>query len=423
MREKRVVPGYRVGWRIVVPLLSAVGVFVVGSCGGDTIVDPGDQEPSLRELAVAAGLAPLPQEPVRPQENPYRLEKVELGRLIFFDPILSGAMDLACSTCHLPRFAFTDGRQFPSGAGGVGLGPDRTDPAPAPLRPMPRNSPTVLNTGLYGRMSPEPTIHGTMFWGGNAFGLDDQALNPITADKELRGLAYPKAVALDSVLTRLRAIQRYVDLFAAAYPEIRSVYGDDPLRLITTTTLRRTLAAYMRELVTPSAPIDLFLHGDDQALTAAQSEGLRLFIGKAGCVGCHRGPLLSDFSMHVLGVKQEGIGRDTTPGDDFGWGEHGGKLYSFRTPPLRQVTLTPPYFHAGTAATLEEVILFKNMAMSAHPYVSATDLDSLVKPLDLSVTEIDALVAFLGALTDVDTPVGFLFQPPDSVPSGLGVPK
>src|SRR5690606_23019897 len=165
-------------------------------------------------------------------DNPYNPAVVELGHLLFFDPILSGPQDVACSTCHLPRFALADGRQFPSGAGGTGLGPDRTDPTPAPLRLMPRNSPTVMNVGMFGRMSPAPAVNGMIFWSGSAFGLEDQVLLPIVADNELRGLTYPKAVAVDSVLARLRTIPEYRERFAAAFPDVVAIFGDDPLRVI-----------------------------------------------------------------------------------------------------------------------------------------------------------------------------------------------
>ncbi|MDT8340029.1 MAG: cytochrome c peroxidase [Longimicrobiales bacterium] len=397
---------------------------VLAGCGGgeDGATAPGPG-PDLRGRALEAGLAALPATPVYPPENPFRAEKAALGHLLFFDPVLSGPMDVACSTCHLPRLAFTDGRQFPSGAGGSGLGPERTSPGPPPLREMPRNSPPVFNVGLYGRGSSMPASNGTMFWSGSAFGLEDQVLNPIAADNELRGVTYGKPAAVDSVLARLRSLPRYVELFAAAFPEEAALAEGDPDRLVTHTTLRLALAAYVRELVTPDAPLDRFLRGDDAALSDLQRRGLELFVGEAGCVGCHTGPLLSDFSMHVIGGAQDGLGRDTTPGDDLGWGEHGGTPYSFRTPPLRQVSLTPPYLHAGTAATLRAVLDFKNRGVSEHPNVSDAQLDPLVRPLGLPGGELDALHAFLEALTDPLTGAGPLFEPPAEVPSGLEIPR
>jgi cytochrome c peroxidase len=286
---------------------------------------------------------------------------------------------------------------------------------------MPRNSPTIANVGLFGRRSPEPTVNGMIFWSGTAFGLEDQTLLPIVMDNELRGLAFPKAVALDSVIARLRDIPEYVQRFRSAFPEFAGVVPVE--NVITTTTLRRALAAYLRELITPRAPLDDFLHGDDNALSPAAKQGLELFIGKANCVACHRGPLLSDFQQYVLGAPQAGVGRDTTPGDDLGWGEAGGTPYAFRTPPLRQVSLTAPYLHAGTAADLREVVIFKNLAVSLHPRVRAVDLAPAFKPLGLADAEITGIVAFLHALTDPVTPTTPLFQAPARVPSGLEVPQ
>jgi cytochrome c peroxidase len=390
-------------------------------CGDGASVGP--EETDLRTLAIAAGLAPMPEAPLRPADNPYSQAVVELGHLLFFDPILSGPRDVACSTCHLPRFALADGRQFPSGAGATGLGPDRTDPSPSPLRLMPRNSPTVMNVGMFGRTGPEPAVNGMIFWSGSAFGLEDQVLLPIVADNELRGLTFARAVAVDSVLARLRAIPEYRERFAAAFPDMVAIFGADPLRVISAVTLRRALAGCLRELNTPDAPIDRFLRGDDDALTAVQKEGLALFIGRAGCADCHRGPLLSDFHHYVIGARQVGIGRDTTPGDDLGWGEHGGTPYSFRTAPLRQVAETSPYLHAGTAETLEDVIRFKNRGLSEHPRVTADVLYAAFQPLGLNDGEVAAIVAFLHALTDAVTPLGPLFNAPPRVPSGLEIPQ
>lgn len=405
----------KTGWALTAATLFA-------GCG-DTTGPPPENTLNLRQTAMEAGLVALPAEPVRPPENPPSPARVELGHLLFFDPILSGPMDVACSTCHLPRLAFTDGRQFPSGAGADGLGPERTLPGPAPLREMPRNSPTILNVGLFGRGTPEPVTNGTMFWSGSAFGLEDQVLNPIAADTELRGDTYGKEVALDSVLVRLRGISGYLDRFAVAFPEEAALAGGDPGRLVTPRTLRLAIAAYMRELVTPDAPLDRWLQGEDGALTESQQRGLALFIGDAGCAACHTGPLLSDFSMHVIGGAQAGLGRDTTPGDDLGWGEFGGTPFAFRTPPLRQIALTPPYFHAGTEASLREVLEFKNAGRSEHPRVEEDDLSPLVRPLGLSPAQLDDLEAFLLALTDPLDAAGPLFDAPASVPSGLEIPR
>lgn len=400
------------------------GLCLVG-CGSDEPAAPGSptdgEAERVRSAALQAGLAPLPDAPIYPPDNPYNPDRVALGHLLFFDPILSGPRDVACSTCHLPRFAFADGRQFPSGAGGTGLGPARSVPSPWPLRPMPRNSPPMFNIGHYGRGSSTPTSNGTMFWHGGAFGLEDQTLAPISTDTELRGVTYPREVALDSVIARLRGIDEYVGRFQAAFPEL--VGGDAPGSVVHPTSLRLALAAYIRELRTPDAPLDRFLHGDDAALSDSALRGLDLFIGAAGCVNCHTGPLLSDFSMHVTGAAQQGLGRDTTRNDDLGWGEVGGTPYAFRTPPLRQVAETAPYLHAGTAETLADLLAFKNAGVSRHPAVSNDRLSSLVGPLGLGAEQLADLERFLHALTDETSITRPLFLAPERVPSGLEVPR
>lgn len=419
-------PGARFARTARVPVLLLVAL-AWAACSGDGTgsAAPAPAGLALLEQARAAGLEPLPERPPYPLDNPYSAERIALGHLLFFDPIMSGPKDVACSSCHLPRFAFGDGRQFPAGAGATGLGPERTDPEPAPLRLMPRNSLAMFNLGLHGNGSGVPTTRGLMFWGGGAVGLEAQVLNPVAADNELRGLAFAKADAIDSVVARLRENAEYLRLFAAAFPERTTGERDPPdaSSLVTTLTLKRALAAYLRELVTPLAPLDDFLRGDTSALTASQRSGLELFVGRAGCVGCHMGPELSDFRMHVLGTWQVGLGRDTTPGDDLGHGEHGGTPYAFRTAPLRQVALTAPYFHAGTAETLEDVVRFKNRGESGYERVTPAMLDPLMRPLGLSDAEVADLVAFLEALTDSASLEGPLFLAPATVPSGLPIPK
>jgi cytochrome c peroxidase len=118
-----------------------------------------------------------------------------------------------------------------------------------------------------------------------------------------------------------------------------------------------------------------------------------------------------------------GLGRDTTPGDDIGWGEHGGTAWAFRTAPLRHVAESSPYLHAGTAETLADVIRFKNNGRSEHNRVPDSRLDAAMRPLGLTEAEMGRLVAFLESLSDAGALKGLLFQPPASVPSGLEIPQ
>jgi cytochrome c peroxidase len=160
--------------------------------------------------------------------DPVVTTKEELGRLLFWDPILSGERNVACATCHHPDLAYADGRDLSLGAGAVGLGAARRDISGGTIPPVRRNSPTILNTvfngldgGRGGRrnrgrgLESVNQVSAPMFWDSRVRSLEAQALEPLKAFDEMRGNAYPVEVALDSVVARLRAIPEYVSLFAA----------------------------------------------------------------------------------------------------------------------------------------------------------------------------------------------------------------
>jgi cytochrome c peroxidase len=378
----------------------------------------------------ALGSAPFPL------DNPPRQERIALGRLLFYDPILSGEKDVACGTCHHPAFAFADRRQFGAGVSGVGLGPDRLVSSSSvsgnPVALEPRNTPTIFNAACNADSTGIPAEKGFQFWDGRVRSLEVQATKPITSRVEMRGDAYPgtdaeaTAVALDSVLNRLRRIPEYDQRFRQAFPE-EAQQVDQGLRdyLIDSSTYARAVAAFERELVTRNSPYDRYALGDDNALTAQQKHGLELFFTKGGCNACHSGPMFSDFEFVVQGVPQEGTGKAVLPGDDAGREEFTHNVadrYAFRTPTLRNVELTPPYMHDGVFESLEEVVRFYNSgAQPRHPSVSDQMLDpDLRDTLGLTDTEMQDLVAFLKSLTDPGTALDpFLLSVPDRVPSGL----
>ena len=189
----------------------------------------------------------------------------ELGRLLFWDPVLSGPMDVSCATCHHPDFAYADGRALSLGPGAVGLGPDRVDLAGGVIPVAQRNSPTLLNVAYNGldrqrrrrrgpRFTPLPadleTVNSErapMFWDRRARSLETQALLPLAIREEMRGDAYPEEVAVDSVVARLRAIPEYVSLF-------REVYGEETS--IDATQVAQTIAAFERTLIAGNSPFD-----------------------------------------------------------------------------------------------------------------------------------------------------------------------
>jgi cytochrome c peroxidase len=346
-------------------------------------------------------------------------EKEELGRLLFWDPILSGSRDTACATCHHPDFAYADGRALSLGTGSTGLGPGRRDRTDGAIPVVRRNSPTILNVAFNGlddgrrRQRFDGTIasvdqaRAPMFWDNRVRSLELQALEPIKALEELRGTAYPEEAALDTVVARLRAIPEYVALFERAF---------GPGLPITASRLGDAIAAFERKLVAMDSPFDRLRAGDSSALTPQQRRGMEAF-DDAGCDRCHDGVMFSDFDLHAEGVTEHPLLEAPDAGDG---------RFRFRTPSLRNVALTAPYMHNGVLATLEDVLRFYDDGRSGNPNVSdnrrredrqgLARLDRDFRRVDnMSDGEIEDIIAFLEALTDPD----FDRTIPARVPSGL----
>ncbi len=323
-------------------------------------------------------------------------EKVALGRLLFFDPILSATRDVACATCHHPQFGWADGRPTPLGVHGVGLGPQRRLGREATFPPMARNAPTVLNAAFNGIESGKAYDAGKapMFWDNRVQGgLAAQALHPIRNREEMRGDVCDESQAEAAMVARLRAVPGYARLFGTA---------DD----VTTTRVAQALAAYQRTLITPNAPFDRFMRGDQTAMTAEQMHGMKVF-EKAGCVLCHNGPMFSDYKLHNIGITDTATSR-----------------HEFRTPTLRNLKHTAPYMHQGGTPTLEEVLLFYDRLMDqAAETLEGGDvdtlptLDPLLRQMNMLPEDHAPLAAFLESLNDdaYDRSV------PARVPSGLPV--
>ena len=411
-------------------MMSCVAV-ASASCG----TDPESTEPN-EDLRDRFGLATLGAV-IFPDDNQPNVARSALGRLLFYDPILSGERDVACGTCHHPDFTFSDGRQFSAGVSGVGLGPGRALSQSAisgdPIPETPRNSQTILNAVHTIGLDGVPAADAPMFWDGRAAGLEAQALVPIVSCAEMRGDAFPgtdaeaAAVAVDSILTRLRAFPEYTQLFRGAFPDEAADYdAGSRAELVDASTLGRAIAAYERQLVSANSPYDRFATGDDDALTDVQKHGLELFFTKGHCSVCHSDPTFHSFGFLVTGSPAAGSGKDVIPGDDTGREEHtrnAADRYAFKVPLLRNVELTAPYMHAGVFGTLEEVVRFYNAgAEPRHPGVTDAMLEASVRtPLGLTDDEIDALVAFLRSLTDPGTGTldPTLLSVPAAVPSGL----
>ncbi len=401
---------------LLVPLF-----FLMTGCGDDddNPVAPADDLRTTFDLQI---LGAIPY----PANNPPLQERIALGKLLFYDPILGGEKDVSCATCHHPDFAFADRRALAIGVSGAGLGPQRIQTDSDRIGMVPRNSPTVLNTAFNGDEQGMPSHDGFMFLDGRMKSLEMQASGPLGSRVEMAGDAWSGEVALDSVVARLMANEEYVDRFRAAFPdEAAEVDAGSRESVIDSSSYSRAMASFERELVTRNSPYDRYVMGDDDALSDLQQDGLELFFTKARCAECHSGPMFSDFRFIVQGTPQEGPGKDVIPGDDTGREEatrDGADRYAFRTLTLRNVELTPPYMHDGVFETLDEVVRFYNDGcLPRHPDVTNAMMDSvLVEPLGLTDDEIFAVVEFMNALTDAGTALdAFLLDVPERVPSGL----
>jgi cytochrome c peroxidase len=385
-------------------LPAAVAAFMLlAGCAG-TGVEPLDDD-----LVTRYALTVLPAM-VHPDDNQPDPTKADLGRLLFFDPIMSATKDVACGTCHHTTLAMADGRALPLGPSGVGLGPDRTLTDPDMIAEA-RNSPTVINVG-FNQFFGQQTADAFMFWDGRTRRLENLVTLPQREFSEMRGDVYPIEVTLDSVLTRLRNIAEYQTLFEEAFP------SRAPGAAIDSMSLSHALAQFVRSLVGDRSAYDRFVAGDETALTASQKRGLVLFHGKAGCVECHAGPMFSDFDFHVVGARQTGPGFQTTPHEDFGrWNvtHLEDDRWKFRTPSLRNASETGPYMHDGAYATLRDAITFMANGGADHPDIPDDRIELVNR--NVSDAEIDDLTAFLESLADLPE-----VELPVRVPSGLEVP-
>lgn len=322
--------------------------------------------------APSAEIGPLPPPPI-PSENPMTPEKIELGRMLFFDYRLSGDGSRSCVHCHQPQQGWTTtGRQSPA----------------YPTQMERRASMTLINVAY----------STALIWDGRASSLEKQALGPIQNPLHMNH-------SLDLLVERLSAIPGYLILF-------QRVFGTGP----TPEAIGKAIAAFERTIVTADSPFDRYAKGDRSALSASARRGLDLFKGKAQCLLCHHGTAFTDNSFHNLGVPEDDFLKDpkvlaslrfdakrmgvpnyrlltndpgrylvTKQDRDFG---------AFKTPTLRNVAARTPYMHNGAFSTLREVIEFYNRGGGMDPRK-----DPLVMPLNLADTEQADLVAFLEGLT------------------------
>ncbi len=322
--------------------------------------------------------------PALSSRDPMTPKRVALGRQLYFDPILSGANDMSCATCHHPDLGLSDGRGQSMGKGGTGLGPARTGGAV-----VKRGAPTLWNAAFNHRQ----------FWDGRASDLEDQARFPITSPIEMD----QKPAEL---VQELRAIPEYVRLFDEAFEGTQG-------SAVTFENTTRAIAAFEQTLISDASPFDRYRMGDPTALTPAARRGLTLFRSlKTRCFECHGFPTFANPDFKVIGVPD-------LPGQekDLGRAETGaGPAYerAFKVPTLRNVALTAPYMHNGRYKTLEEVLAFYAKGGGRGEGLELKNLDDKIRVFSLSTDEQQDLIAFLKSLTDEER----LPEIPDRVPSG-----
>jgi cytochrome c peroxidase len=298
-------------------------------------------------------------------------ERVELGKALFFDPILSKNNQRACASCHQPDKAFTDGLAKAPTLSGKGF--------------LKRNVPTLMNVGLQAKQ----------FYDLRADNLENQSLDVINNKDEMHG-------SLKETSVKLKVDKNYVSLFKKAFPKQNEAINE---RNIT-----NALASYERSLLAFDSRFDRYMRGQKSLLTASEIKGFNLFTGKAKCGTCHFTPLFNgtipptftNTESEVLGVpktaKNREVDRDLGRYDAYQFDVW---KYAFKTPTVRNIALTAPYMHNGVYKTLEEVIDFYNEGGGNGLGFKLPNQTLSKDKLNLTKEEKRDLIAFLKALTDV----------------------
>ena len=325
-----------------------------------------------------------------PADNQPTPARIELGHLLFFDPVLSANRKVACASCHLPERAMADARHVGAAlaieAGGV----------------LPRSTPTIFNV----------RFQHSQFWDGRADSLETLALMPVENELEMGS-------SREMAVRDVAAVPQYQTLFKEAYGSA-----------VDEGSVRRAIAAFLRSVTANQAPVDKYLAGNDQALSSDAAQGFDLFFGRARCSRCHylplfagtEGPSFVSTEFRITGVPERGkdvLTRDVGRGGVTGLPEQDASdlRHAFKAPTLRNIDKTAPYMHNGAFDTLEQVLDFYDRGPEARGY-TVPNLDFVMQPgpLNLTADEKRQLLTFLReGLSDLSGLPGV----PSSVPSGL----
>jgi len=313
----------------------------------------------------------LPKTPPYPEGNKPNKSRIELGKKLFFDPRLSGDGNMSCATCHSPMFGWSDGLATAKGFQSQVLG---------------RASPTVINTAY----------NSIQMWDGRKKSLEGQAMGPMQSNAEMN-MNIPKLMGF------LRSDSIYKAEFKKAYPN----EGIDEL------SVAKAIASFERTVISRNSDFDRWVQGNKKAMTRQQVAGFKLFYdpSKGNCVACHSAPNFTDNGFHNIGLaswgeKNPDMGR-------YAQKPLGLMKGAFKTPTLRDITLTAPYFHDGSALTLDDVV-----AHYAEGGKVKTNLSPTISQNSLSKEEQKDIVAFLTALTSPQENFVLPILPPPAYSKG-----
>ena len=325
------------------PLTSSLSLLAAATAGLLLMAAPAHADDLMDEAK--ALFKPIPHAVPAVKNNAITREKVELGKMLFFEPRLSSSHLISCNTCHNLSMGGDDNLETSIGHG---------------WQKGPRNAPTVLNA----------VFNIAQFWDGRAEDLKAQAKGPVQAGVEM-------ASTPELVVKTLKSMPEYVERFKRAFPNEK-----DP---VTFDNMAMAIEAFEATLITPASPFDQYLEGNANALTAQQKQGLRLFIDK-GCASCHAGVNLGGEGYFPFGVVEK-PGADILPADDkgrFTATKTADEQYVFRAAPLRNIALTAPYFHSGKVWSLEQAVAIMGESQLGEK---------------LNDKEIKAITAFLESVT------------------------
>lgn len=305
--------------------------------------------------------------------RPLTTEKIKVGKLLFYDPILSKNSDRACASCHQPEHGFTDGLPTSTVMNGT--------------RGSLRNAPTMLFAGM----------QNNAFYDQHVLYLEDQATGVITNQIEMHG-------SLKEVVEKLKSSDEYSDLF-------QNAFGNNKGSAITDENIRIALASFVRSLTPMNSPFDRYMRGEAMAISSEEKLGFNLFAGKAKCATCHFMPLFNgtvpphftETEAEILGVPSKPDTMNATVDSDVGkfiLNNAEIEKFAFKTPTLRNIAITAPYMHNGVYKTLEQVIDFYNRGGGEGIGIHLENQTLPPDKLNLTQKEQRALVSFLQTLTD-----------------------